>query len=157
MCDTVYTPKQPFEKNWPKSVVVIESPSANLNSITIALQRIQNAPLNGGENETPRFSLRISRDPEEILRAERVIFPGVGHASYIMNELRQSGLERVLSQVRSPIMGICLGMQLLFEELSEGREQAGLGLLPGKILPLRPALDTIGGSRLAVPHMGWNP
>ena len=137
---------------WPKSVVIVESPSANLNSIYIALKRIQNAG-----KKPPRFLLRLSRDPEEILGAERVIFPGVGHASHIMEELERRGLARVLPQVQSPIMGICMGMQLLFEQLSEGGERAGLGLLPGNIVPLRPALDSLESNQLSVPHMGWNP
>ncbi len=129
---------------WPRSVVIVESPSANLKSIYIAIQRLQ---AEGG------FSLKLSRDPATILAAERVIFPGVGHAQYILNELQNSGLDDVLRQVQSPLLGICLGMQLLFEQLSEGGPCPGLGLLPGEILPLRPALDT----SYSVPHIGWNP
>ncbi len=135
---------------WPCSVVIVESPSANLNSIYIALKRIQN--LSQTHSEQPSFTLKLSRNPEEILAAERVIFPGVGNANYIIKELEQTGLAKTLQQVQSPILGICLGMQLLFEQLSEGQQQPGLGLLPGCIQPLRPALH----NKLSVPHMGWN-
>ena len=147
--------------HFPDSVVVLGSPSANLNSIYIALRRIQHELGATGKS----FSLSISSKPEEILAAERLIFPGVGHAGYIAAQLQKSGLDRALCEAaaaRIPIMGICLGMQLLFSELSEGGGVRGLGLLSGSILPLRKALDnrpencTDRASRIAVPHMGWN-
>ncbi|WGK69830.1 imidazole glycerol phosphate synthase subunit HisH [Candidatus Haliotispira prima] len=153
----------------PQVVTIIESPSANLNSIFIALRRIQ-TELHDSTGRT--FSLKLSHDPQEILQSDRVIFPGVGHAGYIMKQLYSSGLDRVLHQVaeaRVPLMGICMGMQLLFEKLSEGDRQLGLGLLPGSIVPLRPALDRLSEpaskqrqtkmavpQKVAVPHMGWN-
>ena len=148
---------KPASSLWPKSVVIIESPAANLSSIYNALKRIQNI----ATEESSSFSLQISRNPKEILHAERIIFPGVGHANYIMAELQRSDLKSVLQQVDVPIMGICLGMQLLFEQLSEGEKQDGLSLLPGSILPLREALDIQNTNqhnqkKFSVPHMGWN-
>ena len=144
-----------MNQNPPSSVLVLESPSANLNSITIALQRIQAKWAATGKS----FSLSISRKPKEILAAERLIFPGVGHAGYIAEQLQQSGLGRTLCEAaaaRIPIMGICLGMQLLFSKLSEGGSVRGLGLLPGNIVPLHKVLGQSNACRIAVPHMGWN-
>ena len=145
----------PQKGRFPASVVVLESPSANLNSIYIALRRIQRELAATGKS----FSLALSRKPEEILAADRLVFPGVGHAGYIAAQLEQSGLGRVLCEAAAakiPIMGICLGMQLLFSELSEGGGVRGLGLLSGRIVPLRNALDQHNSCRVAVPHIGWN-
>jgi glutamine amidotransferase len=117
-------------------VVIIDSGGANLASLGIALQRL------GARSQ-------VSADPETIRAAPRVLLPGVGSAGDAMQRLRAAGLERVLPGLRQPLLGICLGMQLLFERSAEG-DTAGLGILPGRVERLAAAAGR------PVPHMGWN-
>ena len=95
----------------------------------------------------------VTSRPEEILSADKVILPGVGAFGDAMKNLTAAGLDSVLREVadrKKPLLGICLGMQLLFEESEESPGVKGLGLLPGLILriPAAPGLK--------IPHMGWN-
>ncbi len=97
--------------------------------------------------------VKITRDPKEILSADRVILPGVGAFGDAMGRLKEYGLEDVIRQVTkagTPFLGICLGLQLLFERSEEAPGVAGLGILRGEILriPKTPGLK--------IPHMGWN-
>lgn len=97
--------------------------------------------------------VKITRDPGEILAADRVILPGVGAFGDAMEKIRQYGLEDVIHQVvgkGTPFLGICLGLQLLFEESEESPGAKGLGILKGRIRKI-PA-----GEGLKIPHMGWN-
>jgi imidazole glycerol-phosphate synthase subunit HisH len=89
----------------------------------------------------------IGDDPARIASASHVILPGVGAAGHAMRGLRERGLDRTLAKVSQPLLGICLGMQLLFEH-SEEDDADGLGLLPGVVKRLAPAPSW--------PHMGWN-
>lgn len=82
--------------------------------------------------------------------AERVLFPGVGSAGYASRRLEALGLTETLRTFPRPLMGVCLGMQMLFEGSDEGHA-AGLGLIPGRVERLQ------GGPDLPVPHMGWSP
>jgi imidazole glycerol-phosphate synthase subunit HisH len=91
---------------------------------------------------------RFSKDPEEVLRAEMVILPGVGAAAPAVESLREQGLADVLKDLTVPFLGICLGMQLLFE-VSEEEETECLGILPGSV-------RRFSGFGLKVPHIGWN-
>ncbi|TNJ34871.1 imidazole glycerol phosphate synthase subunit HisH [Arenimonas terrae] len=118
------------------NLVLVDSGGANIGSVRYALQRL------GVES-------RLSADPAEIIAADRVILPGVGAAGPGMARLRELGLVETLRGLRQPLLGICLGMQLLFETSEEG-EEACLGLLPGRVarLPAAPGIR--------VPHMGWN-
>ncbi len=96
----------------------------------------------------------ISSDPEKILAADRVILPGVGAFADAMEKLRRDGLDETVKEVArcgTPILGICLGHQLLFERSFEYGECEGLGLLKGEVRPL--AEDVTG---LKIPQMGWN-
>lgn len=98
---------------------------------------------------------RISRDPEDLRRADRIILPGVGAYGDAIGKLRASGLAQPLIEEAGkgkPVMGICLGMQLLFEKSYEYGEYEGLGLIPGVMAPLKDEIR----SDLKVPHMGWN-
>ena len=106
--------------------------------------------------------VRVTADPEEISRADRVILPGVGAFADAAEKLRSSGLDRTVRECAAsgkPLLGICLGMQLLFEKSLEYGEHAGLGLLPGVVRPIREILDRQGldpEHRLKIPQMGWN-
>lgn len=117
-------------------VAVIDSGGANIGSVCCALERL------GARAE-------LTADPERIRRAERVILPGVGAAGAAMRHLRATGLDRLIPQLGQPLLGICLGMQLLFES-SEEDDVRCLGLLAGCVRRLP------GSDRVRVPHMGWN-
>jgi len=119
------------------SIVIIDTGCANLASVQYAFERLGVEPL-------------ITDAPDIISAAERVVLPGVGSAPFAMKSINAKGLKPVLQSLTQPVIGICLGMQLLFETLEEGGEKVeGLGLVPGSIK----ALDT---DNLPSPHMGWN-
>ena len=101
-------------------------------------------------NAFGRLGLRpaITNDAVVIGSADRVVLPGVGSASFAMKRIRELGLFDCLRSLRQPVLGICLGMQLLFEE-SEEQETSCLGIIEGRIARLRPE------ARLPVPHIGW--
>ena len=116
--------------------VIIDSGGANLASLQFALARLGvHAP--------------VTADAREIAAAARVVLPGVGSAPDAMQRLRRSGLAELLPRLRQPVLGICLGMQLLFERSAEGMTEC-LGVLPGTVR----RLDAVAGR--PVPHMGWN-
>lgn len=117
-------------------VVIVDSGGANLASLRFALQRLGAV-------------VQVSAEPATIAGAPRVLLPGVGSATDAMQRLRSTGLDHVISALKQPVLGICLGMQLLYERSAEGAT-ATLGLLPGEVGQLR---ATPG---LPVPHMGWN-
>ena len=118
------------------SIAVVDSGGANISSVLHALRRL------GSE---PKFTC----NPAEICAANRVILPGVGAAGRAMEILNERGLVNVIQSLRQPVLGICLGMQLLFESSEE--DDAGLlGIIPGRLARLRE------GKGLRVPHMGWN-
>ena len=98
----------------------------------------------------------VTSDEEVIRRADKIILPGVGAFEDAARKLRESGLDRVIcEEARSgkPLMGICLGMQMLFERSFEFGEHEGLGLIKGSV---RPISDVIP-KELKIPHIGWNP
>ena len=97
----------------------------------------------------------VSGDADEIARADKIILPGVGAFADAAEKLRSSGLDQtVLEQARGgkPLLGICLGMQLLFERSFEYGEHQGLGLIQGDVIDMRPVIP----AELKVPHIGWN-
>ncbi len=116
--------------------VIIDSGGANLASLQFAFERL------GARTE-------VSTDAHTISTAPRVILPGVGAAADAMQRLRNSGVAALLPRLTQPVLGICLGMQLLFSHSQEGATDC-LGVLPGTVQRLRPAPG------LPVPHMGWN-
>lgn len=97
----------------------------------------------------------VSSDKEEIRKADRIILPGVGAFADAAEKLRASGLGELLLEEAAkgkPIMGICLGMQLLFEESHEYGIHRGLGLIPGAVMPISDVIPP----DLKIPHIGWN-
>lgn len=97
----------------------------------------------------------VTADERELERAERIILPGVGAFGDAADRLRSSGLVPSIKReaAKKPLLGVCLGMQLLFERSAEYGAHDGLGLIKGEIAPLKGAL---GDDTLKVPHMGWN-
>ncbi len=95
---------------------------------------------------------KITKDPDDLRSADRLILPGVGAFPDAMRMLNESGLVEVIRQEvkKKPLLGICLGMQMLFEKGYEFGETDGLGLIPGSVKLMHPAGD------LPVPHIGWN-
>lgn len=95
------------------------------------------------------YDVQLTKKPEELRQADALILPGVGHFGDAMRKLEADGLIPVLTELKDekPFVGICLGMQLLYEESEEGNVK-GLGFLPGKIERIR--------TQLPVPHLGWN-
>ena len=124
-----------------RDVVVIDSGGANLASLLFALERLQ-------------VAAEVSTDAARIRAATHVLLPGVGAAPDAMSRLRAKGLHTLIPTLTQPVLGICLGMQLLFDASEEApggnRETVGLGIVPGKVLrfPATPEHP--------VPHMGWN-
>jgi glutamine amidotransferase len=89
----------------------------------------------------------LSNNYEEILSADKVIFPGVGEASSAMKRLKESGLEKLIPQLKQPVLGICLGMQLMCAYSEEGNTE-GLGIFDDNVMKFTP--------KVKVPQMGWN-
>jgi len=128
-------------------VAVVDYGMGNLRSVAKAVEHV-----------APRFAVAITSDPDEIARATRVIFPGQGAMPDCMQEMDARGLRgAVVAAAREkPFLGICIGLQMLFERSEEG-DTPGLGLLPGRVrrFPAERMVDA-RGARLKVPHMGWN-
>jgi glutamine amidotransferase len=121
-------------------IVIIDYGMGNLRSVQKAVEAVGH-------------KAAVSSDPEAVRRASHVILPGVGAFADAMAELRRTGLaEAFVDAVRSgkPCLGVCLGLQLLFDSSTEDGEHTGLGLLPGRVVRFasRPGLK--------IPHMGWN-
>ncbi|NBC26012.1 MAG: imidazole glycerol phosphate synthase subunit HisH [Bacteroidetes bacterium] len=114
---------------------IIKYQAGNLTSVSNALKRL------GAEHT-------ISDDPDTLEKADGIIFPGVGHAGAAMDDLRSRDLDVWLKNTDKPVLGICLGMQLLFESSEEG-DSEGLNVIPGR-------LKKFNSSVAKVPHMGWN-
>jgi glutamine amidotransferase len=128
----------------PFDVVVIDYGVGNLLSVQRGLERCG-------------ARVMVTDDLVTILAAPRVILPGVGAFADGMTELRSRGLDAVVRAVAAqgaPLLGICLGMELLLDESEEFGITAGLGLIPGRVIPVPPLTDD--GRPQKIPHIGWN-
>jgi glutamine amidotransferase len=104
------------------------------------------------------FTCKVTSDSAEIERSERIIFPGVGAAGSAMQSLKRMGLDKIIaSQFRKgkPILGICLGTQIIMGH-SDENQVACLGLIGGSVRAFPSNIQSEGGDRLKIPHMGWN-
>lgn len=123
-------------------IAVIDYGVGNLFSLCRSLEAIGQEPV-------------VTGDPELLRKADKLFLPGVGAFADAREKLRQSGLEEVIKEEVAkgkPIMGICLGMQLLFEESQEFGTWEGLGLIPGKVVTMEGVIP----ADYKVPHIGWN-
>jgi len=115
-------------------IVIINYGAGNIQSIMFAIERLG-------------FKAVLSNNPDEIKSADKVIFPGVGEASYAMKMLRESGLDVLIPTLKQPVFGICLGMQLMCNYSEEGNTK-GLGIFDVDVVKF--------SSKVKVPQMGWN-
>ena len=119
------------------TVTVVSYGAGNVASVQFALERLGAA-------------VRLTADPAEVAAAERLILPGVGAAAYAMARLSELGLVEPIRAFARPLLGVCLGQQLLFDASEEGGGVPMLGLIPGTVRRLDP------GPERPVPHMGWS-
>ena len=128
------------------NIAVVDYGMGNLRSVAQALRAV-----------APDAAIVVSDDPSVIAQADRVVFPGQGAMPDCMRELDGRGLrEAVLQAARNkPFLGICIGLQMLFEHSAEG-DVPGLGVVRGKVLRFASHLADAQGGKLKVPHMGWN-
>lgn len=116
-------------------IALIKYRAGNIASVSNALERLG-------------VDFYLAETTAQLDKADGVIFPGVGHAYSAMESLKENGIDEWLKSTKKPVLGICVGMQLLFESSTEG-DTKGLGVIPGKLLKF-------DSSREKVPHMGWN-
>ncbi len=115
-------------------IVIINYGAGNIQSIMFAIERLG-------------YKAVLSNNPDEIKAADKVIFPGVGEASYAMKMLKESGLDTLIPTLKQPVLGICLGMQLMCNKSEEGNTK-GLGIFDVDVVKFT--------SKVKVPQMGWN-
>ena len=129
-----------------KAIGVIDYGMGNLHSLAKSLERVADS-----------HRIEVSYDPEVLMRCDRLVLPGVGGVRGCMNELRRLALDDMVRQAAAekPVLGICLGMQVLLDRSDENEGVEALGLIPGVVSRFD---DPVAGEgeRLKVPHMGWN-
>ena len=128
-------------------IAIVDYGMGNLRSVSKALEHV-----------APTASIVVTSDPAVVRQATRVVVPGQGAMPKCMQELEQRGLREVVLEAAAskPFLGICIGLQMLFEQSEEGQTK-GLGILPGKVLHFPASkMVTANGQKLKVPHMGWN-
>jgi len=135
-----------------QKIAVLDYGMGNLHSVAKALAHV------AAENHAKlHCDIQVTDQPEKIMDADKIIFPGVGAIRDCMSELKMRGLDQVLYEVMTtkPLLAICVGMQALLEQSEENGGVACLSVLPGKIKRFDPQL-TENNKLIKVPHMGWN-
>lgn len=115
-------------------IAIINYGAGNIQSILFAIERLG-------------YTAVLTNNPDEIQQADKVIFPGVGEASYAMQKLIESGLDSLIPNLKQPVLGICLGMQLMCHHSEEGNTD-GLGIFDANVIRF--------SNNVKVPQMGWN-
>ena len=115
-------------------IAIINYGAGNIQSILFAIERLG-------------YTAVLTNNPDEIQQADKVIFPGVGEASYAMQKLKESGLDSLIPNLKQPVLGICLGMQLMCNHSEEGNTN-GLGIFDANVIRF--------SNNVKVPQMGWN-
>ena len=115
-------------------IAIINYGAGNIQSILFAIERLG-------------YTAVLTNNPDEIQQADKVIFPGVGEASYAMQKLKESGLDSLIPTLKQPVLGICLGMQLMCNHSEEGNTD-GLGIFDANVIRF--------SNNVKVPQMGWN-
>ncbi|MEY2670953.1 MAG: Imidazole glycerol phosphate synthase subunit HisH1 [Bacteroidota bacterium] len=115
-------------------IAIINYGAGNIQSILFAIERLG-------------YTAVLTNNPDEIQQADKVIFPGVGEASYAMQKLIESGLDSLIPNLKQPVLGICLGMQLMCHHSEEGNT-VGLGIFDANVIRF--------SNNMKVPQMGWN-
>ena len=115
-------------------IAIINYGAGNIQSILFAIERLG-------------YTAVLTNNPDEIQQADKVIFPGVGEASYAMKKLKESGLDSMIPTLKQPVLGICLGMQLMCQHSEEGNTE-GLGIFDANVIRF--------STNVKVPQMGWN-
>ena len=141
-----------------RTVAVVDYGMGNLRSVAQAVAHVAREVATAGDE----IDVVVTADPDVVMAAERVVLPGQGAMPDCMRELRDSGLEAAVLEAAAnkPLMGVCIGMQMLLERSEEGAGTAGtpgLGLIPGEVVHFRlEGRSQPDGSRFKVPQMGWN-
>jgi glutamine amidotransferase len=127
-------------------VAIVDYGMGNLRSVHQAVRKV-----------APDASVCVTDDAKTIATAKRVVFPGQGAMRDCMREMEARGLRQAVVEaaINKPFLGICIGLQMLFEHSSEG-DVPGLGVLPGEVVRFASGLKDEQGGKLKVPHMGWN-
>jgi len=128
-------------------IAVIDYGMGNLHSVAKGLEHV-----------APRAEVVITSNPEEIAEADRVVFPGVGAMRDCMAEIRRGGFDVVVQKAitQKPVLAICVGMQALMSHSEENDGVECLDVFPGSVRHFGKSLSEPDGTRLKVPHMGWN-
>lgn len=117
------------------NVVIIDTSCANLSSLKFGVERLG-------------YKVAVTDNAEQIKNADKVFLPGVGAAGAAMRIIKEKGIPEIVKSLEQPVLGICLGMQLMTEHSAEGNVDC-LGLIPGNVRPIK-------ADGLRLPHMGWN-
>ena len=126
-------------------ITIIDYEMGNLRSVAKAFEKLG-------------YAVRVSNNPADLVTTDKIVLPGVGAFRDCINNLHAGGFVAPLLQhvaFGKPLLGICVGMQMLFDESEEFGRHRGLGLVPGRVVRFPSGMEE-GGERLKVPHMGWN-
>jgi glutamine amidotransferase len=131
-----------------QSVAVIDYGASNLRSVVKALEHVS----------ASRYKIVLTDKPDVIFGAEKIVFPGQGAIKQCMDSLKSKGLDQVIKEsvFHKPYLGLCLGLQALFDFSEEDDGTEGLGIIPGKVLRFPAGSRDENNEAFKIPHMGWN-